>query len=100
MQVLEHDVEGRLRDKVRQKLGGLALKFISPGFAGVPDRIVLLPGARIIFVETKPPKKKPRKLQQRVADMIRALGFDVRYIDTKAKVDAFIQEFSTGGDGR
>lgn len=100
MQVLECDVEDRLRDKVRQKLGGLALKFVSPGFAGVPDRIVLLPGARIIFVETKAPKKKPRKLQLRVADMIRALGFDVRCIDTKAKVDAFIQEFSTGGSAR
>ena len=93
MQIIEHDVEGYLRDQVKTKLGGLALKFISPGQAGVPDRIVLLPRARIVFVETKAPKKKPRGLQKLVASIIRSYGFDVRCIDTKAKVRAFIQEF-------
>lgn len=90
--MLEKEVESRLRTQVKNKLGGLALKFVSPGLNGVPDRIVLLPGARIIFVETKAPAKKLRKLQEYVCGLIAALGFDVRRIDTKEKVDNFIQE--------
>ena len=93
MEIIEKDVEGYLRNQVRQKLGGLALKFISPGQSGVPDRIVLLPGARIVFVETKAPKKTPRALQKWVASVLRQFGFDVRCIDTKAKVREFIREF-------
>ena len=93
MELIERDVEGYLRDQVRLSLGGMALKFISPGQAGVPDRIVILPGARIVFVETKAPKKKPRALQKWVANVLRQFGFDVRCIDTKEKVRMFIREF-------
>ena len=70
----------------------MALKFVSPGLNGVPDRIVLLPHGRIIFVETKAPKKELRKLQKYVCGLIAGLGFDVRCIDTKEKVDLFVQE--------
>lgn len=90
--MLEKEVEGRLRKQVKNRLGGLALKFVSPGLRGVPDRIVLLPGARIVFVETKAPAEKLRKLQKYVCGLIAALGFDVRRIDTIEKVDSFIQE--------
>lgn len=90
--MLEKEVEGYLRTQVKNKLGGLALKFVSPGMNGVPDRIVLLPGARIVFVETKAPTKKLRKLQEYVCGLIASLGFDVRRIDTKEKVDSFIRE--------
>lgn len=55
MTVLEKEIEAKLRDMVK-KHGGLCLKWVCPGWAGVPDRIVLLPGGRIIFVETKRPK--------------------------------------------
>lgn len=40
--------------------GGLALKFTSPGFDGMPDRSVLLPGGKMAFVEVKAPGEKPR----------------------------------------
>lgn len=99
MEDRERDVEGYLRKQVKDRLKGIALKFISPGQAGVPDRIVLLPGARIIFVETKAPKKKLRGLQRFVAELISNLGFDVRCIDTKQKVRELIQEFSGGDAG-
>jgi hypothetical protein len=52
---LEKDIEAKLVERVRNS-GGFCLKWTSPGWAGVPDRIVLLPGARVIFVETKRPK--------------------------------------------
>lgn len=90
--MLEKEVETYLKKQVKNRLHGLALKFVSPGLNGVPDRIVLLPGAKIIFVETKAPGMKLRKLQEYVCGLITALGFDVRRIDTKEKVSIFIAE--------
>ena len=62
--MLERDVERRLVQAVRAS-GGLALKFVSPGMAGVPDRIILFPGGRAAFCEVKAPGRKPRPLQRR-----------------------------------
>lgn len=64
-----------------KKRGGLALKFVSPGMDGVPDRIVLLPGGKIVFVELKAPGKALRPLQQRRAKQLIALGFQVFCVD-------------------
>lgn len=76
--MLETYYENKLRTSV-QKLGNGArcLKFESPGFTGVPDRIILLPGAKVIFVELKRPGKKERKRQLYVQGLLRALGFEV-----------------------
>jgi hypothetical protein len=52
---LEKDIEEKLRKKV-EAAGGHCLKWTCPGWAGVPDRLVLLPGGMVIFVETKRPK--------------------------------------------
>ena len=60
--MIEKQVEQALRKAVRDR-GGLALKFVSPGLAGVPDRIVLMPNRRVAFVELKAPGKHPRPLQ-------------------------------------
>ena len=62
--MLESYYENKLRTGV-QKLGNgvRCLKFESPGFSGVPDRIILLPGAKVIFVEMKKPGKTERKRQ-------------------------------------
>lgn len=95
--MLEKDVEKHLCDIVINELHGLALKFVSPGFNGVPDRIILLPGARIYFVETKAPGKKLRKLQEWVCGVIKGLGFPVLRIDTKEKAAAFIREVQKDG---
>lgn len=95
--VREKTVEKELCDRVKKDLGGLALKFVSPGQNGVPDRIVLIPGGRIYFVETKAPGKKLRKLQEYVCGLIRRLGFPVLRIDTREGVEAFVREVQTGG---
>lgn len=89
----ESRVERRLKAQV-EKIGGKALKFISPGVNGVQDRIVLLPGGRIIFVESKAPGKKLRKLQEYRAKELRKLGFRVECIDTVEKVDLFVKEYN------
>ena len=77
----ERDIEKALVRKVKE-LGGLCEKFTSPGRRSVPDRMVTLSNNRIIFVELKAPGKKPTELQQRDHSRRRALGCDVRVIDS------------------
>lgn len=55
MTELEKDIEGRLRRMV-EAAGGKCLKWTCPGWRGVPDRIILLPGGKVIFAELKRPK--------------------------------------------
>lgn len=72
---LEKDIERKLREMVKRH-GGLCLKWVCPGRAGVPDRIILLPGGRVIFAEVKRPKGgRYSGLQLWWAEKIRALGF-------------------------
>ena len=87
----ERDVEAYLRDQVKA-IGGIAYKFVSPGNAGVPDRLVLLPGGRVVFIELKALGQKPTALQTVQHARIRSLGFAVHVIDSKAAVDAWIRE--------
>ena len=75
--------------------GGLALKFASPGFDGVPDRIVLLPGRKIAFVELKAPGKKPRALQEKRKRQLEALGFPVYVIDGVEQIGGVLDEVRT-----
>lgn len=89
----ETNIENYLVRSV-EKVGGQALKFNSSK-RGMPDRIVLLPGGKIFFVETKAPGKKARVLQEkRLRDLIN-LGFHAEVVDTKEKVDLFIGTVST-----
>ncbi len=87
----ERDIEAYLRDQIK-RLGGIAYKFVSPGNAGVPDRLVLLPAGRVAFVELKAPGKKPTALQELQQKRIAGLGFKVLVIDSKEQVDEFIKE--------
>ena len=87
----ENTIEAYLRDQVKI-IGGKAYKFISPGNNGVPDRLVCLPGGRSVFLELKAPGKKPTALQLNQQEKLRALGFRVWVIDSKANVDWFIQD--------
>ena len=87
----ERDIEAYLRDQIK-RLGGIAYKFVSPGNAGVPDRLVLLPAGRVAFVELKAPGKQPTPLQLRQQKRIAGLGFKVLVIDSKEQVDEFIKE--------
>jgi hypothetical protein len=70
----------------------MALKFISPSMAGLPDRIVLIPGGIAIFVEMKAPGKKLRPLQQKRKLQLEALGFSVYCLDSIPAIDTFIRE--------
>ena len=93
---MEKDVESYLVRKVRAG-GGLALKLVSPGFAGVPDRLILMPGGRALFAETKARGKLPRQRQRFVHALLRGLGFRVFVPDTRAGVDKMMEEVT--GDG-
>ncbi|HCI73682.1 MAG TPA: nuclease [Lachnospiraceae bacterium] len=87
--MLEKEVEEKLVRMARMK-GGHAWKFVSPGMSGVPDRIVLMPGGRMAFVEVKRPGEKMRPLQLRRKRQIEALGFRVYCLDDPEKVGGVI----------
>lgn len=70
--------------------GGLALKFVSPGMIGVPDRIVLFPHGVIAFIELKAPGKKMRPLQIKRKGQLELLGFKVYCIDNKEQIGGVI----------
>ena len=86
----ESTIEEYLRRRVQQ-LGGRAYKWSSPSNRGVPDRICLFPNALVYFVEVKAPGKKPTPLQTKVIQLFRKWNHTVLVIDTKEKVDKFIQ---------
>ncbi len=89
MTKLEKDIEAKLR-KVVEASGGKCLKWVCPGWSGVPDRIVLLPGGRIVFVETKRPKGgKLDALQKWWAKELIELGFYYEQVWNEADVELF-----------
>lgn len=87
----ETSIEKYLVSEVK-RIGGLAPKWVSPGNRGVQDRLVILPGGRTIFVETKAPGKPLEPLQEKWAKDLRKLGHKVYKIDSKGGVDKFISE--------
>ena len=86
--MLEKRIEAALMRRVAT-LGGTCEKFTSPGRRSVPDRLVSLPGGRIVFVECKAPGKKPTELQERDHARRRALGCEVVIIDSMEMANAF-----------
>ena len=93
----EKMIEAALVREVRKR-HGLPLKFVSPGFDGVPDRLVLFPDEKMGFVELKAPGKKLRPLQMRRIAQICRLGFRVYVVDGLEQIDEVLQEI--GGDAR
>ena len=87
----ESRIERHLRVSVK-KMGGMAVKFISPGLDGVTDRIVLLPGRKIAFVDLKAPGKKPRPLQEKRMRQFMSLGFPVFVIDGGEQIGGVLDE--------
>ena len=82
--------------KAVKALGGFAPKFISPGFDGMPDRIVLLPKCKVAFVEVKAPGYRPKPLQLSRHGMLRKLGFKVYILDNTVQIEEILKEI--GGD--
>lgn len=89
--MLEKDIERKLMMRVKGA-GGLALKFISPNFVGVPDRIILMPNGKVAFAELKAKSKKPRPIQIRRIEQLRKLGFKVYVIDNTQMIGDVIDE--------
>ena len=89
--MLEKTLEHKFVTEVK-RVGGLALKFLSPGFDGVPDRLVLLPGGRLGFVEVKAPGKRPRPLQLARHRLLRRLGFNVYVLDDERQIGGIIRD--------
>lgn len=95
MTQLEKDIEKKLRQKV-EALGGRCLKWVCPGWSGVPDRIVLLPGGRIYFVETKRPKDGALSaLQIKWREWLIRLGFSHWVIWTMEELRFFLVYIQT-----
>ena len=88
---IEKLLEPRLRNEVK-KMGGIALKFTSHITTGMPDRMVLLPGGRIYFVELKSTKKKPTPLQALQIRTLRMMGFVSEVIDDREGLDLFLSK--------
>ena len=84
-------MEQKLVRAVRRS-GGLALKLVSPGFNGVPDRLLLFMGGRIAFCEVKAPGEKPRPLQVHRMEQLRKMGFRVFVIDGMDQIGRMIDE--------
>lgn len=87
----EKEIEETLIEKVK-KNNGLCLKFISPSMTGIPDRIILLPGGKIGFVEVKRPGEKPRPIQKKRIRQLRDLGFKVYVFGDKKEIDCIIKD--------
>ena len=87
----EKTIESKLVKAVKN-MGGLAPKFVSPGFDGVPDRIVLLPHGKIAFVELKAEGETLRPLQVRRKRQLESLGFSVYCVDTAEQIGGILDE--------
>lgn len=92
--MLERTIEQTLVHEVR-KHGGIAPKLTSPGTAGMPDRLVILPGGKVCFVELKAPGQKPRPIQVRQMARLTDLGCMVRTIDHPNQIKDLLNEIRT-----
>ena len=89
--MLEKELERKLRYYVETGLGGRCMKWVSPGNRGVPDRIVLLPGGRVAFVEMKRPGGRTDPLQEYWHNQLRSLGYPVYVIYTPEDLSRVLQ---------
>jgi hypothetical protein len=89
--VREKYIEAKFVSEVKNR-GGIAPKFVSPGFDGMPDRLVLLPDGRMAFAEIKAPGKKPRPLQVSRHELLWRLGYRVYVIDSTEQIGGVIDE--------
>ena len=88
--MLERFIEQKLVARVKRE-GGLCPKFVSPGSDGWPDRIVLMPGGKIAFVELKAPQGRLRPIQVQRHAQLRDLGFLVYVINDPAQIPEVLE---------
>ena len=93
----EKHIEQHLVKAVKAK-DGIAPKFVSPGYDGVPDRLLLLPGGKRAFCELKATGKKLRPIQARRKAQLERLGFSVYIIDDISQITPTLTQILMGGD--
>ena len=93
----EKQIERHLTVAVKKR-GGMALKFVSPSYSGMPDRLVLFPDGKMAFVEVKAPGKKPCPLQVKRHAMLRKLGFRVFVLDAVEDIPMVLKKVMEGDD--
>lgn len=89
----EKNIENHLARTVK-RMGGIAVKFVSPSLAGIPDRLILLPCGHMAFAELKAPNKHLRPLQVKRKKQLEALGFSVYIIDSLEQIGGVLDEIS------
>lgn len=87
----EKEIEQKLRQSVKT-MGGICPKFVSPGYDGMPDRLILLPNGKIAFAEIKATGKKPRPIQLARHRLLKSLGFKVYVIDDVEQIGGMLDE--------
>lgn len=87
----EKQIERKLVSEVKKR-GGICPKWVSPGFDGVPDRLVFLPGKHFGMVEVKAPGEKPRPLQMSRHRLLEKLGFKTYILDGMEQIPALLDE--------
>ena len=87
----EKTIERRLVQEVKRR-GGICSKWVSPGFDGVPDRLVFLPGKHFGLVEVKAPGEKPRALQVSRHRLLEKLGFHTYILDGIEQIGGILDE--------
>ena len=90
----EKTVEQKLVQEVKKR-GGICPKFVSPGYDGMPDRLVLLPDGKFSFVELKAPGIKPRPLQTARHEKLKQLGYSVYVADSTEQIGGMLDEIQS-----
>jgi len=93
----ESTVEQKLVKGVKA-LGGRAYKFVSPGNNGVPDRLVILPGGRVVFVELKTERGRLSPVQSFQIGVMGRLGCEVQVLYGAEDVIRFLDLCGKEGD--
>ena len=89
IKIRERELELKLR-KATAERGGFCLKFTPTNWVGAPDRLVVLPGGKLGFVEVKAPGQRARPLQMARHRQLQKLGCFVAVLDDPNKISAIL----------
>jgi hypothetical protein len=95
-EVSEKEIEKYLIRRSKE-LGLLCLKYTNPSLIGFPDRIILLPSGRLIWVELKSKGKKPSAIQLARFSEMKRKGHEVKIIDSKMGIDSLMNNLEAKG---
>lgn len=91
--VSEKEIEKYLCARCKD-IGALCLKYSNPGAVGYPDRLIVLPGSCVVWIELKSKGRRPTRIQLARHEQLRALGHSVFVIDSKDLVDSLIHRLA------